>query len=138
MYLGDTGSILIGYIIGFCLIEILSSKYWYLCVSLYSYVILDCSLTKLKKILYGKSVFNRNFSYFFHTRMKIFSLIPHIVELAINKWNPIISFIRIYMVAIWFYKDLYGVIKDMYCFTWFLKEFSKPHADHAAHLGERF
>ncbi len=70
LYMGDTGSILIGYIFGFCLLEILSSKYWYLCISLYSYVILDCSLTKLKKILYGKSVFNRNFSYFFQIPIK--------------------------------------------------------------------
>mgnify|MGYP005992811173 FL=1 len=65
LYMGDTGSILIGYIIGFCLLELISSKYWYLSIALYSYPILDCSLTILKKISLGKSVFNRNFSYFF-------------------------------------------------------------------------
>lgn len=65
LYMGDTGSILIGYIIGFCLLEIISSKYWYLSIALYSYPIIDCSLTILKKISLGKSVFNRNFSYFF-------------------------------------------------------------------------
>ena len=70
LYMGDTGSIILGYVIGFCLLEILSSKYWYLCISLYSYVILDCSLTKLKKIMSGKSVFNRNFSYFFQIPIK--------------------------------------------------------------------
>jgi len=65
LYMGDTGSILVGYIIGFCLLELISSKYWYLSIALYSYPILDCSLTILKKISLGKSVFNRNFSYFF-------------------------------------------------------------------------
>ena len=65
LYMGDTGSILIGYILGFCLLEIISTEYWYLAISLYSYPILDCSFTILKKIYSGKSVFNRNFSYFF-------------------------------------------------------------------------
>lgn len=65
LYMGDTGSILIGYIFGFCLLEIISSEYWYLAISLCSYPILDCTFTILKKIYSGKSVFNRNFSYFF-------------------------------------------------------------------------
>ena len=65
LYMGDTGSILVGYIIGFCLLELISSEYWYLSIALYSYPLLDCTLTVLKKIFSGKSVFDRNFSYFF-------------------------------------------------------------------------
>lgn len=65
LYMGDSGSILIGYIVGFCLLELISSNYWYLSIALYSYPITDCSLTILKKIVSGTSVFNRNFSYFF-------------------------------------------------------------------------
>ena len=65
IYMGDTGSILIGYIIGFCLLEFILSEYWYLAISLYFYPFLDCSLTLIKKILSGKSVFKRDFDYFF-------------------------------------------------------------------------
>lgn len=100
LYMGDTGSILIGYIIGFCLIEILSSKYWYLCVSLYSYVILDCSLTKLKKILYGKSVFNRNFSYFFQIPIKKFQANNYKVlgiSIVYNLFNLLIIFLVLHL-----------------------------------------
>ena len=65
MYMGDTGSILIGYIIGFCLLELILSNYWYLAISLYFYPFLDCTLTLIKKIISGKSVFKRDFDYFF-------------------------------------------------------------------------
>ena len=65
IYMGDTGSILIGYIIGFCLLELILSDYWYLAISLYFYPFLDCTLTLIKKIISGKSVFKRDFDYFF-------------------------------------------------------------------------
>lgn len=65
LYMGDTGSILIGYIIGFCLMEFILSDYWYLAISLYFYPFLDCSLTLIKKIISGRSVFKRDFDYFF-------------------------------------------------------------------------
>lgn len=65
IYMGDTGSILIGYIIGFSLLEFILSDYWYLAISLYFYPFLDCSLTLIKKIISGRSVFERDFDYFF-------------------------------------------------------------------------
>ena len=65
IYMGDTGSILIGYIIGFCLLELILSDYWYLAINLYFYPFLDCTLTLIKKIISGKSVFKRDFDYFF-------------------------------------------------------------------------
>ncbi len=65
LYMGDTGSILIGYILGFCLIELIFSEHWYFAIGLYSYPFLDCSLTLIKKIISGRSVFKRDFDYFF-------------------------------------------------------------------------
>ena len=65
IYMGDTGSILIGYIMGFCLLEFILSDYWYLAISLYFYPFLDCTLTLIKKIISGRSVFKRDFDYFF-------------------------------------------------------------------------
>ena len=70
LYMGDTGSILLGYVIGFCFLELISSEYWYIAIGLYFYPILDCTLTILKKIFSGVSVFDRNFSYFFQLPIK--------------------------------------------------------------------
>jgi UDP-N-acetylmuramyl pentapeptide phosphotransferase/UDP-N-acetylglucosamine-1-phosphate transferase len=70
LYMGDTGSVLIGYILGFCLLELITSQYWYLSIALYAYPVLDCSLVTLNKIYSGKSIFNRNFSYFFQLPFK--------------------------------------------------------------------
>jgi UDP-N-acetylmuramyl pentapeptide phosphotransferase/UDP-N-acetylglucosamine-1-phosphate transferase len=70
LYMGDTGSVLIGYILGFCLLELITSKYWYLSIVLYAYPVLDCSLVTFNKIYSGKSIFNRNFSYFFQLPIK--------------------------------------------------------------------
>ncbi len=65
LYMGDTGSILIGYIVGFCILELIFSDYWFIAISIYSYPFIDCSLTLLKKIFSGRSVFKRDFDYFF-------------------------------------------------------------------------
>ena len=53
LYMGDTGSILIGYVIGFCLLELILSDLWFLAIGLYAYPILDCSLTLIRKIFWG-------------------------------------------------------------------------------------
>ena len=100
LYMGDTGSILIGYVIGFCLLELISSNYWYLSIALYSYPIIDCSLTILKKILSGTSVFNRNFSYFFQIPIKKlqknnFKVLG--VSVIYNLLNLLIIFLVLYL-----------------------------------------
>lgn len=100
LYMGDTGSILIGYIIGFCLLELISSEYWYLSIALYSYPILDCSLTILKKILSGKSVFNRNFSYFFQlpiTKLQKNNYTVLVISIIYNLLNLSIIFLIMYL-----------------------------------------
>ncbi len=65
LYMGDTGSILIGYILGFCLLELIFSEYWFIAIALYSYPIFDCTLTLGKKVFSGRNIFNRDFDYFF-------------------------------------------------------------------------
>ena len=100
LYMGDSGSIMIGYIIGFCLLEFLSSDYWYLSIALYSYPIIDCSLTILKKVLSGSSVFNRNFSYFFQIPIKKLqknNYIVLVVSIIYNLLNLLIIFFILYL-----------------------------------------
>ena len=100
LYMGDTGSILLGYIIGFCLLELISSEYWYLSISLYCYPIIDCSLTILKKIYSGTSVFNRNFSYFFQIPIKKLQRNNHKVlgiSIIYNIFNLLVIFLTLYL-----------------------------------------
>ena len=100
LYMGDTGSILLGYIVAFCLLELISSKYWYLSISLYCYPIIDCSLTILKKIYSGTSVFNRNFSYFFQIPIKKLQRNNYKVlgiSIIYNLFNLFVIFLTLYL-----------------------------------------
>ena len=100
LYMGDTGSILIGYIVGFCLLEIILSEYWYLSIALYSYPILDCTLTVLKKIFSGKSVFDRNFSYFFQIPILKFQKNNYkvlAISVIYNLFNLLIVYLILYL-----------------------------------------
>jgi UDP-GlcNAc:undecaprenyl-phosphate/decaprenyl-phosphate GlcNAc-1-phosphate transferase len=70
LYMGDTGSILLGYIIGFCFLEIIFSGYWFVAVSLYMYPLVDCTITLANKILRGNSPWARLFDYYFLISIK--------------------------------------------------------------------
>jgi UDP-N-acetylmuramyl pentapeptide phosphotransferase/UDP-N-acetylglucosamine-1-phosphate transferase len=65
MYMGDTGSIYLGYFLGFVFLETFIKGYWNLSISLLIYPILDCSITILKKIYNGYYPWERLFDYFF-------------------------------------------------------------------------
>jgi len=97
IYMGDTGSILIGYVMGFCLLEFILSDYWYLAISLYFYPFLDCSLTLIKKIISGRSVFKRDFDYFFLKPIKK-KQINNYKVLAISVIYNILNLLTIFAV----------------------------------------
>jgi UDP-N-acetylmuramyl pentapeptide phosphotransferase/UDP-N-acetylglucosamine-1-phosphate transferase len=65
LYMGDAGSVLLGYIIGFCFLELIFSGYWFVAVSLYMYPLVDCSITLANKLLKGYSPWVRLFDYYF-------------------------------------------------------------------------
>ena len=52
--MGDSGSILIGFINGYMFLELMTSGYLNIAISLLVYPILDCSLALVKKTLQGK------------------------------------------------------------------------------------
>ena len=54
LYLGDTGSILIGYINGFIFLELIILQQFNIAISLYIYSLIDCSNALIKKTLDGK------------------------------------------------------------------------------------
>ena len=65
IFMGDSGSIFIGYLLGFCSLQIIINNYWYIAATLLAYPFLDVSLTILRKIKNKKYPWERLFDYFF-------------------------------------------------------------------------
>jgi UDP-N-acetylmuramyl pentapeptide phosphotransferase/UDP-N-acetylglucosamine-1-phosphate transferase len=65
IFLNDVGSIPLGYIMGFCLLNILQNNNWYLFLSIFLYFILDVSYTLFVKIKKGYYPWARLFDYLF-------------------------------------------------------------------------
>ena len=65
IFLNDTGSIPLGYIMGFCLINIIQGDNWYFFLSLFLYFIIDVTFTLFKKIKKGYYPWARLFDYLF-------------------------------------------------------------------------
>lgn len=65
LYMGDAGSVLLGYVIGFCFLELIFSGYWFVALSLYMYPLIDCTITLVNKLLRGYSPWARLFDYYF-------------------------------------------------------------------------
>lgn len=96
LYMGDTGSIIIGYVIGFCFLELALAKHYLLAISIYIYPLTDCTITLIKKVFKGHYPWTRLFDYYF--------LIPVIKEkkshgfvLKINLFFLLINFLLVFM-----------------------------------------
>jgi len=65
LYMGDSGSIFLGYLIGFSVIELFINGFYFLAISIYIYPLLDCTITLLKKTYKGYYPWARLFDYYF-------------------------------------------------------------------------
>jgi UDP-GlcNAc:undecaprenyl-phosphate GlcNAc-1-phosphate transferase len=65
IFMGDSGSILIGYLFGLCSLILILNNYWYIAITLLCYPFLDISLTILRKIKNKIYPWERLFDYFF-------------------------------------------------------------------------
>ena len=65
IFLNDVGSIPLGYIIGFCLLNTIQSGYWFVFMSIFLYFIMDVTYTLLRKIKNGYYPWARLFDYLF-------------------------------------------------------------------------
>ena len=65
IFLNDVGSIPLGYIIGFCLLNIFQNNNWYFFISVFLYFILDVTFTLIMKIKKGHYPWARLFDYLF-------------------------------------------------------------------------
>ena len=65
LFMGDAGSIFIGFVSGFWFLELILIDKWYLAISLASYSLVDCTICLLKKIKKGIMPWIGLYDYFF-------------------------------------------------------------------------
>jgi len=65
VFMGDSGSIVFGYLIGWVAIRFVQHDLWYVSLIIIMYPLLDVTLTILIKISKGKKPWERLFDYFF-------------------------------------------------------------------------
>jgi len=76
IFMGDTGSVFLGYFIGFLSLHIVMSGRYDLFITIISYPLIDCTFTLMKKILNKKYPWERLFDYYFLKPVIIYNK-PH-------------------------------------------------------------
>ena len=107
MFMGDTGAIFLGFLIGYCIIELSYNNFYFIALSAFSYPIVDCSLTLLKKILKGHMPWARLGDYYFllpKKRKKNLDFL--IVEKKIFTSNLFFSSLNFLIILISIYYDM--------------------------------
>ena len=81
LFMGDAGSIFIGFLIGYISIQLIIIKRADIVISLLSYTYVDCTITIIKKILKKQAPWARLFDYYFlipiknkHSHKKVFNV----------------------------------------------------------------
>jgi UDP-N-acetylmuramyl pentapeptide phosphotransferase/UDP-N-acetylglucosamine-1-phosphate transferase len=104
LYLGDTGSIFIGFINGYLFLEILIANQLNLAISLLIYPIMDCSIALFRKIMQGKLPWADTSNYSFlqpiikNNKNKNFVFYTNIIFNILNS-----SFILFQLIFGWYY-----------------------------------
>ncbi len=70
IFMGDSGSITIGYLIGYIFFVLIFKGYWYISLALIAYPLMDVSLTIIRKMKNGHYPWERLFDYFFLRALK--------------------------------------------------------------------
>lgn len=65
VYMGDAGSIFLGFLLGYSFLELLSYGYWNISLSLIAYPLVDCSICLLKKLKKGIMPWVGMYDYYF-------------------------------------------------------------------------
>jgi len=104
LYLGDTGSIFIGFINGYLFLEILIANQLNLAISLLIYPIMDCSIALFRKIMQGKLPWADTSNYSFlqpiikNNKNKMFVFYTNIIFNIMNS-----LFILLQLILGWYY-----------------------------------
>ena len=65
IFMGDAGSIFLGFIIGYVVLDLFVKGYWYYSISLIIYPLVDCTITLIKKVRKGYMPWKGLYDYYF-------------------------------------------------------------------------
>jgi UDP-GlcNAc:undecaprenyl-phosphate GlcNAc-1-phosphate transferase len=105
IFMGDSGSVFLGFLIGFVSIDRFIAGYYYIIISLLAYTFLDCTITLIKKTLNKNYPWARLFDYYFLKPLKNGGSHKK-VFVANCAYNVIIAII-VFMQIIYNLKELY-------------------------------
>jgi Fuc2NAc and GlcNAc transferase len=94
IFMGDSGSIVFGYLIGWLAIRFVQNNLWFVSLIIIMYPMLDITLTILIKISKGKKPWERLFDYFFLQGVKN-KKISHLKTIILFNLHNVISLILI-------------------------------------------
>lgn len=128
IYMGDAGSIGLGFIIGFIFLELLTKNYYGLAISLLSYFLCDCTLALLKKTKRGIMPWVGLYDYFYlipTLKKKINHKNVLLIIISFNVLNSLIIFVQlIYGLHFIFIASVIAAFCTMYIFKNLEKKFS--------------
>ena len=124
LYMGDSGSIVLGYLFGFSILELIIHKQYLIAISIYIYPLLDCSITLVKKVLNGHYPWARLFDYFFLSPV-IKGKNTHFFVLKISIFFNLVNFLLIILQlkvsSIFFLLNIAFAVVELYIFNRFSK-----------------
>ena len=124
LYMGDTGSIVLGYLFGFSVIELFLQKQYLIAISIYIYPLLDCSVTLVKKVLNGHCPWARLFDYFFLGPV-IKGKKKHSFVLKISIFFNLINFLlivlQLHLSSLFFLLNIVCAVVELFIFYKFSK-----------------
>lgn len=103
LFMGDAGSIFLGFLIGYSFIEICIKGYWSIALSLMAYPLIDCSICLLKKLKKGIMPWIGIYDYYF-LKPAIFKKKNHIKILILFS---IFNFLNVFIIQVQFVSKLY-------------------------------
>lgn len=109
IYMGDAGSIFIGFLNGFFFLELFSLNYINLSISIFSYMLIDCTITLIKKVRRGYMPWVGLYDYYF--------LMPVLKNKKYHKKILYIIFISNLLNTFFIYFQLQFDVKFLFIFN---------------------
>ena len=121
LYLGDAGSIPLGFLVGYVVIELLILKYYTIAISLIIYPLLDCTITLIKRVYEGHFPWVKRQDYFF-SKLQLIDLNN---KFYIFKINLIFSFLNLFFIFLQLQFSKYYIICNILLSIITIKIYSK-------------
>ena len=110
LYLGDAGSISLGFLVGYIVIELLILKHYTIAISLIIYPLIDCTTTLMKRIYDGHLPWIKKHDYFF-SKLQVIDVNN---KFYISKINLIFSFLNLFFILLQILVSNYYVICNIF------------------------